>query len=433
MLPPGRKPVLDARRFGRTPVIFIFALGLCSLVGLIAVVSAVRGGPVHALTGLGLALLPVPLILAVILYLDRLEPEPRGLLAVMFGAGAGVAALIALVGRALRTAVITVPELGPHAGKLVPVTIGAAIGGAIVAESLKGAVLLALFVARRPELDGAHDGVVYASVTGLGFALIANLYAYVQAQHAGMAALASAFARRGILGPLWDPLFSSMIGIGITYAAMRRGSEGYWAIVVGWLAAICLGTLWNWSVTASAGGLAAVYLIMVIALAVVVAFVVADRRRIIGLITTFLPGHAGTGALTRSDVTMLASLRMRRLARHWVRLHCGLPGVHAMAEYQLAATELALACNRDRLRLMDKAAFLQRCEDSLGLMRAAAAQIRYGGQPPAPPWQPEGESVFVAEVAQPVGAEQLAGQGNVGSEQPAGQGSADADEDNAAE
>ena len=88
-------------------------LGACCLVAIVALVAFVRGGPVPALTGLFLALLPVPVVLAVILYLDRLEPEPRALLAAMFGAGAGIAALTALLGHALDTGVITVPELGP--------------------------------------------------------------------------------------------------------------------------------------------------------------------------------------------------------------------------------------------------------------------------------------------------------------------------------
>jgi protease PrsW len=106
-------------------------------------------------------------------------------------------------------------------------------------------------------------------MTGLGFALIANLYAYIEAERHGLVALASAFVRRGILGPLWDPLFASMIGIGVAYAAMRKGWSGYWAIGAGWVAAVALGALWNSTVAAGPGRLAVVYLILVAALAVV--------------------------------------------------------------------------------------------------------------------------------------------------------------------
>ena len=401
MAPSEPKAVLDARRFGRTPVVFIAGLGVCSLIALVTLLAVVRGGPVPALAGLALALLPVLVVLAGILALDRFDPEPRALLAAMFGAGAGVAALIALAGYELHSGAITTPELGPHAGRVAGVTLTAAIGGALVAESAKGAVLLALFWFRRAEFNGVHDGVVYASVTALGFALIANLYAYIEAERHGLVALASAFVLRGVLGPLWDPLFTSMIGIGVAYAAMRKGPRGYWAIGVGWVAAVALAALWNDAVAAGPGRLAVVYLILVAALAVVAALLVADRRRIMGLITGFLPGFVSSGALAEPDVAMLGSGHLRRLARQWARLHHSATGRRAMADYQLAATELALACERQRRDLMPPAAFARRREDMLGLMRAAVTVFRERRPPmPNPPWAPFGGSIFVPSASE---------------------------------
>ena len=222
-----RRPTLDSARFGRTPVQFLLVLAACCLVAIVALVIVVaQRGPAPALVGLGLAVLPIPLLVVLILYLDRLEPEPRALLAGMFGAGAGIAVMTLLLGRAFGTGAITPPELGPHAGQLAGVTVGAAIGGALVAETLSGIVLLALLASRRTEIDGAHDGVVYASMTGLGFALVANLYAYSEAWNAGASALAEEFARRGVVSPLFQALFTSMIGLGVAYAASRR-SGGY--------------------------------------------------------------------------------------------------------------------------------------------------------------------------------------------------------------
>ncbi len=389
------RPVLDARRFGRTPVVFVIALGACCLIAIVALVAVVRGGPVPALTGLFLALLPIPLVFAAILYLDRLEPEPRALLAVMFGAGAGIAAVTALAGRVLHTGVITIPELGPHAGRAVAVTLSAAIGGALVAETLKGAVLVALLPSRRVEIDGAHDGVVYASMIGLGFALIANVYAYVEAEHTGLRALAAAFARRGLLGPLWEPLFTSMIGLGVAYAAARRGSAGYWAIIAGWVAAVALNALWDDSVTAGAVRLAVTCLILLAALVVVVIVVVADRRRLVAMITTFLPDFEHPAVVTPADITMLASLRLRRLGRQWARLNLGVAGMRGMAEYQLAATELAMACNRATRGRTTPEAFARHRDDSLSLMRAAAEVVRARDPLYPPPWTPGEQSVFL--------------------------------------
>jgi len=379
-------PVLDARRFGRTPVGFIAALAAVSLFALAALVIAVLSGPVPTLLSLVLAVLPVPAVIACVLYLDRLEPEPHGLLALVFGAGAGAAALIALAGDQLGWSSITTPELGPHVG-LVGITLGAAILGAAVAESVKGAVLIGLLWFRRQELDGAHDGVVYASMVGLGFALIANLHSYLQAKPAGAGALASAFVLRGILSPLWDPLFSSMLGVGITFAAMRRGTGGLWAVALGWVTAVALRAIWDDSIAAGPAEVAVAYAILLCALAALLAAVAFDRRRIVHLITRYLPAYERSGVVTAADVEMLATMHGRRHARQWARLHGGGRNVRAMADYQLAATELVLACNRADRDLMDPAKFAARCEDSLALMRASTS-IFQGRlpDPPQPPW-----------------------------------------------
>jgi protease PrsW len=394
MAPAQPAPAFDAQRFGRTPVPVIVGLAAGSLFALAVLIGVVWGAAVPALLGLVLAMLPVPLVLAGVLYLDRLEPEPPGLLGIVFGAGAAAAALSGAAGSLLGHRLISLPELGPEAGRLIGTTLGAAIAGAVVAETLKGAVLVALLRYRSPELDGASDGVVYATMTGLGFALIANLYAYVHAEHTGLGALASAFARRGILAPLWDPLFSSMIGVAVAYAAVHAGRRGWWAIAGGWAAAVALHALWASSVTGSTGRLAIVYLILLAVLAGVLAVVVADRRRIVRLITRYLPGYEGTGVVTPIDVAMLASLRSRRLARQWARLHRRGGGLAAMAEFQLAATELALACNRQNREQMSPAAFAARRDDSLAIMRAAIGHLT-GPEPGLqPPWALSGPSVF---------------------------------------
>src|SRR5258708_37867528 len=65
-----------------------------------------------------------------------------------------------------------------------------------------------------------------------------------------------------------------------------------------------------------------------------------DRRRIIALLRRSLPAYEPAGIIAAPDVAMLSSLRDRRQARQWARLHCGLAGLREMSEYQLAATEL---------------------------------------------------------------------------------------------
>jgi RsiW-degrading membrane proteinase PrsW (M82 family) len=396
MAPIPPRPVLDSRRFGRTPVAFLLGLALFSLLAIIALGTIVaQDGAAPAALGLFLALLPIPLLVSLVLLIDRLEPEPRALLAVIFGAGAGIAVVIALLGRATHSAAIAVPELGPHAGRAVAISVGAAIGAAIVAESLKGLVLLALLPSRRTELDGATDGVVYASMIGLGFALVANLYAYAEAWSAGIGSLAEQFARRGIVGPLWEALFTCMIGIGVAYAAARRRVAGYWAIGVGWIVAVALDALWSKSVTEGGIALGVTYGILIVALIVVIVLVASDWRRVVAMINHFLPQFAATDTVTASDLRMLTSLRLRRLGRQWARLNVGIDGMRAMRRYQLAATELAMACNRNAHGRLTPEHFARHRDDSLTLMREAVASIRRRKQLYPPPWVGDAPSAFV--------------------------------------
>ena len=370
------------------------------MVALVLVVA--QRGPAPTLVGLLLALLPFPLLVALILYLDRLEPEPRALLAAIFGAGAGIAVITALLGRALHANAITTPDLAPHASVAVAVSVGAAIGGALVAETLNGLVLVALLASRRTEIDGVEDGVVYGSMVGLGFALVANVYAYSVAWNSP-GALAEEFARRGIFGPLFQALFTSLIGLGVAYAAARPAVRGrYVAIVVGWAAAVALDAVWNLTVGERGTGLQIAYVVLIGVLFVLVVVVVADRQRVIRMINTFLPDFEDPEVVTIEDIRMLRSLRLRRLGRHWARLNLGIAGRQAMTEYQLAATELAMACYRKSLGQTTEEAYIRHRDDSLTLMRASAEIIRRKEQLYPPPWiAPDSPSVFVTYRSDP--------------------------------
>jgi RsiW-degrading membrane proteinase PrsW (M82 family) len=398
--PPGpasgaRAP--DVRPPGRIPVGLLAGFAALCLVALIALAISVHGGPESTVSGLALAILPVPLVMAGVLYLDRLEPEPPALLAATFSAGAGAAAVIGLIGHVFGNSILTTPELGPEAGQLTT-SLGNALVGALVAESVKGAILLGLLRYQRAELDGVGDGVVYAATIGLGFALASNLFAYAQAERSGASALISAFFQRGLLTPLWDPLFTAMIGIGVGYAATTASRRrGTWAIVAGWVTAVVLHTAWDDSVRRGAGWETLVYLILLVCLGLLIVVMRLDRRRIVALIGTSLRQFQKPDTMTQDDLRMLGDLHERRLARQWARLHCGLSGGQMMAEYQLAATELALSCYRSEQGYMVEEAFVASRIVRLGAMEQAAATLR--GQRPPPPhpsWAPYGRSALSA-------------------------------------
>ena len=94
-----------------------------------------------------------------------------------FAWGAGIAALAALIINTADLEYVTMPALGATTGEYVAATFGAPV----VEETLKGLVLIGLLWRRRDELDGPTDGVIYAAMVGLGFAMIENVGYYINA------------------------------------------------------------------------------------------------------------------------------------------------------------------------------------------------------------------------------------------------------------
>ena len=74
------------------------------------------------------------------------------------------------------------PALGASTGEYVAATFGAPV----VEETMKGLVLFGLLWRRRDEIDGPTDGVIYAGMVGLGFAMVENVGYYINAhRHPG--------------------------------------------------------------------------------------------------------------------------------------------------------------------------------------------------------------------------------------------------------
>jgi RsiW-degrading membrane proteinase PrsW (M82 family) len=392
------RAVIEGRVPGRTSVAFIAGIVItaaCAIVALgIDVLESFAAGDGVApfVIALPLALLPVPLLVALVLFVDRLEPEPRGALVFAFAWGAGIAALFALIINTAGLEYVTQPALGASTGEYVSATFGAPV----VEETLKGLVLIGLLWRRRDELDGPTDGIIYAAMVGLGFAMMENVGYYINAlvtpERGGIALLGYTFVLRGVLAPLLHPIFTSMTGLGVAYAASRLHAT--WAVPAGLLAAILLHGIWNGLSRYGAGGLVAGYVIMFCVLVVLVAILVADRRRLIALIRRYLPPYEATGLLTGDDIAMLGSLRQRRRARNWARAASGLPAAAAMGDYQLAATELALLHAKARRGVVTAETFAARQRDLLALLYLARRAVSRHPEPPRAPWAGEVGSAF---------------------------------------
>jgi RsiW-degrading membrane proteinase PrsW (M82 family) len=330
-------------RFQGRAVRVLAVIGLV-LVGLVTLlVIGVDVGPVAFATGLVLATVPVPIYVFLALRIDRFEPEPLRLLAWAFFWGATAATFIALVLNTAGQALVG-HQFGSDVGELY----GGSISAPVVEESAKGFVLFLIYRWRRWQMDGVLDGMVYAAMVGLGFAMTENVLYYSHAEINGGVPLAATFFMRGVLSPFTHPVFTCMTGIGLGIAATTpRRWLRVAAPLAGLLTAMGLHSLWNTSATVGDGAafVGVYFLIMVPVFFALVSVALVATGKEGRLVARYLRPEMAAGVLTAGDVELLSSLRDRRRARKAARGDGG-GARKAMRDFQLAATELAFQRHR---------------------------------------------------------------------------------------
>ena len=195
-----------------------------------------------------LSLAPLVAVLPVMIWLDRVEPEPRSALvhALLWGA------TISVLGASIVNA--TVSAIG---GKLA----GAVISAPLIEEALKAGGIL--YAVRRRELDSPMDGIVYAGWTAVGFAVVEDIEYFARAWQDG--SLALVFVLRGILAPFAHPLFTAWTGLAIG-RAVARGKGVFPSILWGYALAVLSHALWNGSAAAAGvlGGMGVGFLLLTV-------------------------------------------------------------------------------------------------------------------------------------------------------------------------
>src|SRR5262245_14126313 len=111
------KAVLEGRIPGRSPVRLVVGLVISSVCALVALaLYALTGEAAGFALGVAMAVLPVPLLVSLVLWMDQLEPEPWRDLVFAFMWGAGVAVLGALILNTLGYEYLTLPRFGSEQG-----------------------------------------------------------------------------------------------------------------------------------------------------------------------------------------------------------------------------------------------------------------------------------------------------------------------------
>ncbi|EXU66960.1 membrane protein [Streptomyces sp. PRh5] len=334
--------------------------GLLSLSGLI-ILALVREqtGTKGFLVGLGLAVLPVPLIIAVFRWLDRVDPKPWRNLLFAFAWGACAATLVALIANGFATEwLMTTVDSSSPTGQADADTWGATFIAPFVEESAKAAAVLLLFLFRRRDFNGLVDGVVVAGITATGFAFTENILylgsAFVSDQTLGYSGIrsttAATFFIRAVMSPFAHPLFTSMTGVGFGIAAAAARHQRVRRVLIPiamLLAAMVLHGVWNGSATLGGYGFLIVYaLFMVPVFGLLTWLTIWSRTKELRAIREQLTAYQTAGWLTPPEPLALSSMRARGIARDLARRTHGAAAARTVGEYTAFATSLALLRRR---------------------------------------------------------------------------------------
>ncbi|MEW1979981.1 PrsW family glutamic-type intramembrane protease [Citricoccus sp. NPDC079358] len=375
---------LIARRSRRSHAWGVALLVATSAVGALVTLFLVDALGTETLFVVGLlALVPLAIVVAALLWIDRWDPEPRGWLVFAFLWGAGVS-----VFGTLSLGEVFMETFG-GLSSLDSETFGAVVQAPVIEETMKGAGLVVIFLAARRHFDGPVDGVVYAGMVAAGFAFTENiLYFGTAYTEAGWGTeLAFTFVLRGLFSPFAHVLFTVWIGFFLGVAAHRRATRGRLSRVswIGWflvglVPAMVGHFLWN-------GGLALIfddfftfYLVLqvplfIAAVAAVVLLLRAERRLTQGM----LDRYGVAGWLWPEEIALFGTAPGRRQGRRWASGH-GVRNQHRAFE----RTALRLAALRHRIERghdvqANSAEELRLLQDTVRQRRELFGAIRPGG------------------------------------------------------
>jgi RsiW-degrading membrane proteinase PrsW (M82 family) len=335
-------------------LLLAFALLAMAFMGLatIAMIGGLNTGPIGLILGMGMAVLLVPLYLSLAIWIDRFEPEPPLLLALTFIWGATGAVFFAFL---LNTAgEIAVSKVF---GETIGGIYGLSVSAPIVEESCKGIALFAIFFFRRDEFDGVLDGIVYAAMVGLGFAMTENFSYYGRAIIEGPGPGIFTYILRGMILPFAHPLFTSMTGIGLGIAARTQKKPlKILAPIGGFILAMSLHSFNNSigqflaAIGGAAGAILGLFTLILaipffcLCVMVIAFFALRSEGR---TVRTYLQPEVATGFFSQPEVDCLCSIPKRFKASFGAWRAGGFGGYRARARFHHVAAELAFF--RDRI------------------------------------------------------------------------------------
>ena len=324
----------SARRTGEFIARLVLALfGAVLMIGVIWIASQSASDSSVLSTAILLALVPLGLVLVVVFWIDRWEPEPLPTLIVAFLWGAGVATAISML---VNTTVLyaaaesTLSLEGAF-------QISAVVSAPLIEETTKGLGVLIIFLIWRRTFNGAVDGLVYASVIAAGFAFAENIGYFIRFWDS----ITSIFIVRGLFSPFAHVTFTACTGLAIGMSARRRSPAAWvWMTPIGLVCAITLHAIWN-GVIAASGNPFAMFILVSLPIFIVCMGIVAWLRWAERMtMRNRLDDYARAGWFAPAEVQMLTTGGGRKAGKRWATTR-GPQAAYAMRVFQKSSAELA--------------------------------------------------------------------------------------------
>lgn len=331
------------KRSLRLTIVGVVGIAGASILALVLAVYLISGlGPnAFALGGI-LALVPLGIVLIGVNWIDRWEPEPRGILIFAFLWGAGAAVVITLIIGIGVDRIASALSLSVASADF----FGAVVQAPLVEELAKGVGIVLIFLFARKHFDGPVDGIVYAAWVAGGFAFTENILYFggELLDSFSPIAVAEVFLIRGLMSPFAHIMFTSFFGIALGLAARRSGAVslvGFFAL--GLVPAVVLHALWNGALFL-VNDFFAYYVVVQFPLFVGGVLIVLYLRRQEARLTHLrLSEYAQAGWFNPEEINALATGAGRRRTLAWANER----GVNMLMRHYLRdATRLAFTRQR---------------------------------------------------------------------------------------
>lgn len=321
-----------------------WVLGIAGFLGMgmlgvltLGMIGALNTGIAGLIVGMIVAMLPVPFYLMFALWVDRYEKEPLWMLAAAFAWGATGAVFFSFIINSINGMIF-----GAVGGATAAEIGGSVISAPFVEEMSKGLALFIFYFWKKDEFDNVTDGIIYAAMVGLGFAMTENISYYGQAFQHGVGGTMMNFVVRGVMSPFSHPLFTSLtgIGLGLSRETIRKPLKVV-APLIGLGMAMFLHATWNFSASFGMAFFAAYFLIMVPAFLTVVAVVLYSHSRERKIIRANLQPYVQTGLMSEADLDALCKVGGRFRALMAAMRAEGFAGLRREGQFHQTASELA--------------------------------------------------------------------------------------------